>query len=147
MIWAGFGPINNTEKKNWADYKQLFRGVFSYFWVQKLFLKFFWKYFAPQNMIKPPSNRAKFTINWRHLPARLPYNDFGSNDISFKKSNQNCFCCTEFSLDSLFWSTRFMFSNWFRFQKNVYLDLVHEIMMKQCMWCWWAYKLLDWTLW
>ena len=33
-------------------------------------------------MEKPPSNRAKFTINcvllyWRHLPARLPYNVFG----------------------------------------------------------------------
>ena len=33
-------------------------------------------------MKKPSSNRAKFTINcvllyWRHLPARLLYNDFG----------------------------------------------------------------------
>ena len=35
-----------------------------------------------------PSNRAQFTINcvlinWRHLPARLLYNDFGSG-ISLK---------------------------------------------------------------
>jgi hypothetical protein len=22
--WAGFGPIGNIEKKNWADYEQLF---------------------------------------------------------------------------------------------------------------------------
>ena len=24
MIWAGFGPIGNTEKKVWANYEQLF---------------------------------------------------------------------------------------------------------------------------
>ena len=22
-IWAGFGPVGNTEKKHWADYEQL----------------------------------------------------------------------------------------------------------------------------
>ena len=27
-IWAGFGPVGITEKKNWADYEQLFRPVF-----------------------------------------------------------------------------------------------------------------------
>ena len=26
-IWAGFGPVGNTEKKNWADYEQLLRAV------------------------------------------------------------------------------------------------------------------------
>ena len=24
-IWAGFGPIGNTEKRVWADYEQLFK--------------------------------------------------------------------------------------------------------------------------
>ena len=33
-IWAGFGPVGSTEKKNWADYEQLFRA----------FLKFLKKY-------------------------------------------------------------------------------------------------------
>ena len=38
-------------------------------------------------MKKPSSNRAKFTINcvllyWRHLPARLLYNDFGKIRVS-----------------------------------------------------------------
>jgi hypothetical protein len=28
-IWAGFGPVGNTEKKVWADYEQLLRPVFS----------------------------------------------------------------------------------------------------------------------
>jgi hypothetical protein len=28
-IWAGFGPLDNTEKKkNWADYEQFLRAVF-----------------------------------------------------------------------------------------------------------------------
>ena len=68
-------------------------------------------------------------------------------DVSFEKSNRKLFL-----LHCVF--SRFTFLkhwvyilNWFRFQKNVYLDLVHEIMMKQCIWCWWAYKLLYWTLW
>ena len=34
-IWAGFGPVGNTEKKNWADYEQLLRAVFSCFQEQK----------------------------------------------------------------------------------------------------------------
>ena len=34
-IWAGFGPVGNTEKKNWADYEQLFRVFFSCFQGQK----------------------------------------------------------------------------------------------------------------
>ena len=38
-IWAGFGPIGITEKKNWTDYEQLFRPVFSCFHEQKNFLK------------------------------------------------------------------------------------------------------------
>ena len=27
-IWAGFGPVGNTEKKIWADYEQLLRLFF-----------------------------------------------------------------------------------------------------------------------
>ena len=34
-IWAGFGPVGNTEKKIWADYEQLLRPVFSCFRGQK----------------------------------------------------------------------------------------------------------------
>ena len=34
-IWAGFGPVGNTEKKIWADYEQLLRAVFSCFQGQK----------------------------------------------------------------------------------------------------------------
>ena len=30
-IWAGFGPVGNTEKKIGADYEQLFRVFFSFF--------------------------------------------------------------------------------------------------------------------
>ena len=30
-----FGPVGNTEKKNWADYEQLLRAVFSCFHRQK----------------------------------------------------------------------------------------------------------------
>ena len=35
VIWAGYGPIGNTEKKVWADYEQLLRTILSCFWVQK----------------------------------------------------------------------------------------------------------------
>ena len=28
-IWAGFGPVGNTEKKIGADYEQLLKSVFS----------------------------------------------------------------------------------------------------------------------
>ena len=38
-IWAGFGPVGNTEKKNWADYEQLLRAVFLCF--QGQLFKFF----------------------------------------------------------------------------------------------------------
>ena len=31
VIWAGFGPIDNSEKKVQADYEQLFRTGFSSF--------------------------------------------------------------------------------------------------------------------
>ena len=31
VIWAGFGPIGNTGKKNWADYEQLLRMGAKYF--------------------------------------------------------------------------------------------------------------------
>ena len=34
-IWAGFGPVGNTEKKIGADYEQLLRAVFSSFQGQK----------------------------------------------------------------------------------------------------------------
>ena len=30
-FWAGFGLVGNTEKKIWADYKQLLRSFFSCF--------------------------------------------------------------------------------------------------------------------
>ena len=30
-IWAGFGPVCNTEKKIWADYEQLLRVLFFMF--------------------------------------------------------------------------------------------------------------------
>ena len=33
-IWAGFGPVGST-KKNWADYEQPLRAVFSCFQGQK----------------------------------------------------------------------------------------------------------------
>ena len=36
-IWAGFGPVGNTEKKNWADDEQLLRAVFPCFQGQKKF--------------------------------------------------------------------------------------------------------------
>ena len=35
VIWAGFGPIGNTEKKMGADYEQLLRAVFSCFQGKK----------------------------------------------------------------------------------------------------------------
>ena len=41
-IWAGFGPVGNTEKKMGADYEQLLRAFFSCFHGQKnveIFLK------------------------------------------------------------------------------------------------------------
>ena len=28
-IWAGFGPVGNTEKRNWANYEPFLRAVFS----------------------------------------------------------------------------------------------------------------------
>ena len=34
-IWAGFGPVSNTEKEICADYEQLLRAVFSCFQGQK----------------------------------------------------------------------------------------------------------------
>ena len=37
-IWAGFGPVGNTEKKVWADYEQLLRVVFSTFLGQKKYI-------------------------------------------------------------------------------------------------------------
>ncbi len=106
VFWAGFGPVGNTGKKSaWADYEQLLRAVFSCFQGQKNIAKFFWKYpsvrteklhkisltkfffwnfFDPQNMKKPFSNRAKIVYDcvllyWRHLLARLLYNDFDCN--------------------------------------------------------------------
>ena len=37
QIWAGFGPVGNTEKKIVADYEQLLRVYFSCFRGQKRF--------------------------------------------------------------------------------------------------------------
>ena len=36
-IQADFGPVGNTEKKNWADYEQLLRSFFSCFQWQIFF--------------------------------------------------------------------------------------------------------------
>ena len=33
-IWAGFGPVGNTEKK-WVNYEQAFRVVFYVFKIKK----------------------------------------------------------------------------------------------------------------
>ena len=41
VIWAGFGPVSNTEKKNLGDYEQLLRAVFSCFLGQKKMFDFF----------------------------------------------------------------------------------------------------------
>jgi hypothetical protein len=41
-IWAGFGPVGNNEKENWADYEQLLREFFHLF-MGKFFLKIFLK--------------------------------------------------------------------------------------------------------
>ena len=37
MIWTGFGPAGNTEKKIGADYERLLRSVFSCFQGQNVF--------------------------------------------------------------------------------------------------------------
>ena len=37
MIWAGLGPIGNTEKKVWADYEQLLRPNLKFSWIKNLF--------------------------------------------------------------------------------------------------------------
>ena len=34
-IWAGFGPVGNTEKKNWANYEQLLSADLTCFHGQK----------------------------------------------------------------------------------------------------------------
>ena len=42
VIWAGFGPVSNTEKKIiWADYEQLLRAFFSCFHGKKKMFDFF----------------------------------------------------------------------------------------------------------
>ena len=43
-IWAGFGPVGNTEKKLGANYEQLLRVVFSCFQGQKMILDFVLKH-------------------------------------------------------------------------------------------------------
>ena len=39
-IWVGFGPVGNTEKKNWANYELLLRAFFSCFQNKKILLFF-----------------------------------------------------------------------------------------------------------
>ena len=34
-FWAGFGPVVNTEKQNWANYEQLLMSIFSCFQGKK----------------------------------------------------------------------------------------------------------------
>ena len=41
-IWAGFGPVGNTGKKNLADYEQFLRAVF--FIILLFKIKIFFKY-------------------------------------------------------------------------------------------------------
>ena len=41
LIWAGFRPVGNTEKKNWADYEQHLSPVFPCFHGQKKVKIFF----------------------------------------------------------------------------------------------------------
>ena len=36
-IWAGFGTVGSTEKKNWADYEHFLSAVFSCFREQYFF--------------------------------------------------------------------------------------------------------------
>ena len=36
-IWAGFGPIDSTEKRAWTNYEQLLRMVFSCLGAKKNF--------------------------------------------------------------------------------------------------------------
>ena len=93
MIWAGFGPIGNTEKKSlgwlWATFEDGFfmfsAAIFFLVNVVASALKnciisiweFFLKtFFAPENMKKLSANCV--LLYWRHLPARLLYNDFDS---------------------------------------------------------------------
>ena len=40
-IWAGFGPVGNTEKKNGPINKELLRLVFSSFKIQLHFMQLF----------------------------------------------------------------------------------------------------------
>ena len=42
-IWAGFGPVGNTEKKVWADYEQLLRTFFFMFSGAKNVFNFFFE--------------------------------------------------------------------------------------------------------
>ena len=47
-IWAGFGPVGSTENKNWDDYEQLLRAVFSCFYWQNKIFKFLKIFECPQ---------------------------------------------------------------------------------------------------
>ena len=118
MIWAGIGPIGNTEKKKFGPIMSNFWGQFFHVFgcnkriqlffenvaastlkscIISIWEKIFKKKIAPENMKKSSSNRAKFTINcvllyWRHLPARLLYNDFDYKH-NFSFSFQLCCMC------------------------------------------------------
>jgi hypothetical protein len=92
-------------KKNWANYEQLFRVVISCFHGHKKCLMFFKKivcnerlhnisfiyFFLAQNRL----NIHNQSVYWRHLPARLLYNDFGNKSLDMKYKplpnyNNNC---------------------------------------------------------
>ena len=91
-IWAGFGPVGNTYwKTHFGPIMSNFWGLFFMFSRPKkrfIFFKniycsvrtkklhnssfiIFW-FFLPQNRLNIHNQ-----IYWRHLPARLLYNDFG----------------------------------------------------------------------
>ena len=80
----------------WATFEDSFFHVFGFFWkcfsvctekMHNIKLRYYIFFiFWPQKHNKTSSNRAQFTINfvlfyWRHLLARLLYNDFGSRRV------------------------------------------------------------------
>ena len=107
-MWFGlvFDRLAVLKKKVWANYKDsffMFSGAKKEFLFWKCCIVSIWekifkeKYLSPKTRKKPPSNRAKFTINsvllyWRHLPARLLYNDFDYKH-NFSFSFQLCCMC------------------------------------------------------
>ena len=74
------GPFLAVLKKNWGDYEQLLRAVFSCYHRQTKNLNFF---FAPENMKKPPSkvahNLPQFFFHYCQLAQNQPKSHFLSH--------------------------------------------------------------------